>query len=55
MEADSEGGIGLRNVNERLRVIYGPPHQLKLESGPEEGTAARIEIPEIVTNDRATA
>ena len=55
MEADSESGIGLRNVNERLRVIYGPPHQLRLESQPGEGTSARIEIPEIVTTDRATA
>ena len=55
MEAESEGGIGLRNVNERLRVIYGPPHQLKLLSRPGEGTVARIEIPEIVTTDRATA
>jgi len=55
MEEESEGGIGLRNVNERLRVIYGAPYQLKLQSRPDEGTAARIEIPEIVTTDRATA
>jgi two-component system, LytTR family, sensor kinase len=55
MEAESESGIGLRNVNERLRVIYGAPYQLKLHSRPGEGTSARIEIPEIVTTDRATA
>jgi two-component system, LytTR family, sensor kinase len=55
MEAESEGGIGLRNVNERLRVIYGAPYQLKLHSLPGEGTSARIEIPEMVTTDRATA
>ena len=55
MEAESESGIGLRNVNERLRVIYGAPHQLKLLSEPGQGTLARIEIPEIVTTDRATA
>src|SRR4029079_1420641 len=29
MESESESGIGLRNVNERLRVIYGAPYQLK--------------------------
>src|SRR5436190_13057390 len=40
---------------ERVRLIYGPPHQLKLTSWPNEGTTARIEIPEIVTTDRATA
>jgi two-component system LytT family sensor kinase len=55
MEAESEGGIGLRNVNERLRVIYGAPYQLQLHSLPGEGTSARIEIPETLTTDRATA
>ena len=28
------GGIGLRNVNERLRVIYGANYQLQLDSVP---------------------
>ena len=37
------------------RVIYGAPHQLKLLSEPGQGTLARVEIPEIVTTDRATA
>lgn len=55
MEAEAEGGIGLRNVNERLRVIYGAPYQLKLQSRPGEGTTARIEIPELAAPDRATA
>ena len=55
MEEQSEGGIGLRNVNERLRVIYGAPYQLKLESSPGLGTSARIEIPELAATDRASA
>jgi two-component system LytT family sensor kinase len=55
MEAESESGIGLRNVNERLRVIYGANYQLRLHSAPGEGTAARIEIPELVVHERATA
>jgi two-component system LytT family sensor kinase len=55
MESESESGIGLRNVNERLRVIYGAPYQLQLHSLPGEGTSARIEIPEAVAPDRATA
>lgn len=42
------GGIGLRNVNERLRVIYGANYQLQLDSVPGEGTCARIVIPELV-------
>ena len=55
MEVDSETGIGLRNVNERLRVIYGAPYQLKLVSQPGQGTQARIEIPEMQAPDRASA
>ena len=50
-----EGGIGLRNVDERLRVIYGENYHLRLESTPGEGTCARIEIPELVVERRATA
>ena len=42
------GGIGLRNVNERLRVIYGANYQLQLDSVPGQGTCARIVIPELV-------
>jgi len=41
-------GIGLQNVNERLRVIYGANYQLQLDSVPGEGTCARIVIPELV-------
>jgi two-component system LytT family sensor kinase len=50
------GGIGLTNVNERLRVIYGATYQLKLQSVPGQGTLARIEIPEAaMLGERATA
>ena len=42
-----DSGIGLRNVNERLRVIYGANYQLQLDSVPGEGTCARIVIPEL--------
>ena len=41
------GGIGLSNVNERLRTIYGAHYQLKLQSVPGEGTCASVEIPEL--------
>ena len=50
-----DGGIGLRNVNERLRVIYGANYQLKLDSVPGEGTCARVVIPELVVPARITA
>ena len=55
LDATTEHGIGLRNVNERMRVIYGANYQLKLQSVPGQGTSARVEIPELLVADRATA
>jgi two-component system LytT family sensor kinase len=55
LASTSEHGIGLRNVNERLGVIYGANYQLKLDSTPGHGTSARIEIPELVVSEPATA
>ncbi|MGB7220162.1 MAG: histidine kinase [Vicinamibacterales bacterium] len=49
------GGIGLSNVNERLRTIYGEHCQLKLKSVPGEGTWASVEIPELTVAERVTA
>ena len=49
------GGIGLSNVNERLRTIYGASYQLKLTSVPGQGTCASIEIPELTVAERVTA
>ncbi len=40
-------GIGLTNVNERLRVIYGEKCQLGLTRIPGRGTLARLEIPQV--------
>ena len=48
-------GIGLRNVNERLRVIYGSNYQLQLDSVPGGGTCARIIIPELIQPARQIA
>jgi two-component system LytT family sensor kinase len=40
-------GIGVSNVNERLRVLFGSAYQLKTESGIQRGTRTFIELPEI--------
>jgi two-component system LytT family sensor kinase len=48
-------GIGLANVRERLRVIYGATYQLTLASEPGKGTSARIEVPELVAAEEITA
>ena len=49
------GGIGLSNVNERLRTIYGATYLLKLTSVPGQGTCASVEIPELTVPERVTA
>jgi two-component system LytT family sensor kinase len=46
-------GIGLSNVDERLRVTYGDNHQLRLTSTAAQGTCARIEIPLHAASRRA--
>ncbi|HEY8550596.1 MAG TPA: sensor histidine kinase [Vicinamibacterales bacterium] len=48
-------GIGLRNVSERLRVIYGASCQLRLHSVAGEGTSVRLEIPNLVVSERISA
>ena len=55
LETALGGGIGLSNVNERLRTIYGAAYRLKLTSAPGEGTCARVEIPELTIPERVTA
>jgi len=44
-----ESGIGITNVNERLKVLYGQDSSMKIESHPGKGTEIRIEIPELLT------
>ncbi|MGI6093778.1 MAG: sensor histidine kinase, partial [Negativicutes bacterium] len=38
-------GVGLSNVNERLKVIYGPQHTLAIDSVLGVGTNVRFSIP----------
>ena len=41
-------GIGLSNVRERLRVLYGADFNLDIESHEGQGTTIRIDIPQLV-------
>ena len=41
-------GIGLSNVRERLRVLYGADFKLEIESREGQGTRIRIDVPELV-------
>jgi two-component system, LytTR family, sensor kinase len=42
-----EQGIGVSNVNERLRVLFGPGYRMVIENRPDQGTQTLIEIPEL--------
>ncbi|MCC7009176.1 MAG: histidine kinase [Acidobacteria bacterium] len=55
LEATAAHGIGLQNVNERLRVIYGANCRLRLQSVAGEGTLARMELPKMLLPERASA
>jgi two-component system LytT family sensor kinase len=47
--AHQGGGIGISNVQERLKVVYGQDYTMKIDSQPGKGTCIRIEIPELIT------
>jgi len=38
-------GIGIKNVNERLKIIYGEPYTMELESSPGHGLTLTLQIP----------
>ena len=42
-----ESGIGMSNINERLKVLYGQDFSLQVDSRPGQGTSIRVEIPEL--------
>ena len=41
-----EQGIGVSNVNERLKVLFGDEYRMWIDSRPGEGTSTGIELPE---------
>jgi two-component system, LytTR family, sensor kinase len=47
-EQGSRPGIGISNVRERLRVLYGSDCQFEIDSTPRGGTAIQIGIPLLV-------
>ena len=49
-----DSGIGISNVRERLKVLYGQLFSLKIESNPGHGTTIRFEIPELAAPGKAT-
>ena len=42
-----EQGIGISNVNERLKVLFASDYRMSIDSRPGQGTRTEIEIPDI--------
>jgi two-component system LytT family sensor kinase len=51
----SESGIGIRNVRERLKALYGQEFSFAIDSASGQGTAIRLEIPEVASSEKAAA
>lgn len=41
----TRGGVGLRNVNDRLKLYFGDAYKLKIETGPDFGTKITLRHP----------
>src|SRR5664279_2790204 len=50
-----EQGIGVSNVNERLKVLFGAEYRMWIDSKPGEGTTTGIEIPELQSSVAAAS
>ena len=42
---DTDSGFGMANVNERIRMNFGPEYGLSLDSAPGNGTIVTVRIP----------
>lgn len=51
----SPGGLGLANVHERLRSVYGPEYGLRIQGGPGEGTRVSFVVPKWSTRTQSLA
>jgi two-component system, LytTR family, sensor kinase len=55
LQTAMSSGIGLSNVNERLRVIYGATARVALRGAPGRGATAHLEMPILIAEQQATA
>lgn len=46
-EPSDRTGIGVKNVNDRLRIYFGPGYGLSITSAPYEGTTVTIRTPRV--------
>ncbi len=50
-EPGGQTGIGIKNVNDRIRIYFGEAYGLKIESEPDVGTKVTISMPKIREGD----
>jgi two-component system sensor histidine kinase YesM len=46
IEPSRNRGVGVRNVQERIRLYFGPGYGVEFQSAPGEGTTASVRIPD---------
>lgn len=46
-ERSDSGGIGVKNVNDRLKIYFGEKYGLSIKSEPDEGCTVTVRIPKI--------
>ena len=44
-------GIGIKNVNDRLKIYFGKQYGLRIDSVPDEGTCVEIRMPKVQQED----
>ncbi len=57
-EPSGGGGIGVKNVHDRITALYGPEYGIKINSTPNIGTSVRVILPyqkEAADSDNGTA
>jgi two-component system sensor histidine kinase YesM len=47
IEPSQNRGVGVRNVQERIRLYFGPGYGVEFQSAPGAGTTAAIRIPDV--------
>ena len=51
-DAPGSSGIGLKNVNDRLKIYFGEPYGITIHSVPDEGTTVFVRFPKKEDNQR---
>ena len=46
-EQSDHAGIGIKNVNDRLTIYFGPAYGIRIESEPDQGTSVFIRMPKV--------